>query len=215
MRESYTVLATTYINQPELGRRPACTLLIGAAVLQVTERFGSWAFNLDAHSSLATDNRGDTLLWLTSHLRGGAARLMLWRAEDIAVPSLVAAAETTTDLVIAAQFLREFERCFGNDIIDVADVFGGARATSLVTVFNEAGLAYKPMTAAALDEAWRTSNHGKVRDHLRLRALGVWQLWARRQPNAGNLEQATLAWLEERNSLKPEPRPLGPEGLKL
>jgi hypothetical protein len=193
MRDRYTVLATAYLTRPQLGRTPARTLLVGAAVLHVEERFSAPAVHLDAHSTLVTDNPADTLAWLAGELWEGDRTLLLWRAEDIVVPSLIAAAEDSPDAAIAAQFLRRLERSLTGRVIDVAELFGGAKATSLDAILHKEGLPFRPMTRNALDEAYRTSCHGDVLDHLKLRALGLWRLWARRQSNAEALEQAVDA----------------------
>lgn len=193
MRDRYTVLATAYLTKPKIGRVAAKTLLIGAAVLHVEERFGAPAVHLDAHTTLATDNPADTLGWLAGELWEGHRTLMLWRAEDIVVPSLIAAADDAPDAAIAAQFLRRLERSLTGRVIDVAEYFGGSKATSLDAVLHEEGLPFRPMTRQALDEAYRTSCHGDVLEHLKLRVLGLWRLWARRQQNAEALERAVEA----------------------
>lgn len=192
MRDRYTVLATACLTKPKLGRTPARTSLIGAAALHVEERFAAPAVRIDAHTTLVTDSPADTLGWLAGELGEGNRTLLLWRAEDIVVPSLIAAAEDAPDPVIGAQLLRRLERSLTGRVIDVADHFGGSKATSLDAVLHQEALPFRPMTRNAMDEAYRTSCHGDVLEYLKLRALGLFRLWARQQPNGEELERAVL-----------------------
>lgn len=194
------VLATAWINQPKLAHRPARTLLVGAATLGVRQRFGGWSFELATHSTTITDNPAETMIWLADNLWAAPKRLLLWRAEDIVVPSLIAAADTARDTVAAAQLLRQLNIAFGVDVIDVAVAHGGARATSFDAVAHEHGLTFLPMTRDELGEAHRTGCHGAIRDHLAARVIAMWRLWLRGQSGRDEAEAATAEWLAQRDA---------------
>ena len=188
-------LATAWLNVDKLGGRPARTLLIGAAVLTVRQLFGSWSFDLLAESATVTDNPASVMTWLGERL-ARPERLLIWRAEDIAVPSLVAAAETAADTVAAAKLLRGLDRAFGAEVIDVAADHGGSRATSFDAVAHAAGLPFVAMNLTDLAEAHRLMDHGLIRDHLTARAKAIWRLWLLQQQDEA-LTSATENWLAE------------------
>ena len=188
-------LSTAWINQVALGARPARTLLVGAALLTCSYRFGSLAFDIAAHSTTVTDDPAETIVWLAERLHIPPGRVLLWRAADIVVPSLIAAAETARDTMSGARLLRELNLTFDGEVIDVADTYGGARATSFDAVSHAAGLPFQPMTATLLSESHRLGNHGAIRRHLALRAIGTWRLWLQNRNDAQPLIAATDAWI--------------------
>jgi hypothetical protein len=190
------VLATACINQPKLERRPARTLLVGAAILTVRQRFSGWSFDLQCHSTTITDNPADTMTWLGENLSASNKRLLVWRAEDIVVPSLITATDTARDQVAAAHMLHQLKTVFAGEVIDVAAAHGGALATSFDAVAHQHGLPFVPMTRGALSEAHRTGCHGAIRDHLAARAIATWRLWLRWPPGNKALEASTAEWLE-------------------
>lgn len=198
MFDDTVVLATSWLNQDQLGSRPARTLLVGAAVLAVRERFGSWSFDLQLDSTTVTDDPANTLRWLPEALPP-ASRLLLWRPEDIVVPSLVAAANSA-DSMIAAKLLRRLDAAFAGEVIDVAAPHGGARATSFDAVAHVAGLPFVAMTQRDLAATFAAMNHGNIRDHLGSRVKAMWRLWLNDQPDATALAAATVAWLAEQDA---------------
>lgn len=189
------VLATSWIHQSALGDRPARTLLVGAATLAIRYRFGRLDFDLAAHSTTVTDDPADTITWLADSSQTSPARLLLWRAEDIVVPSLIAAAETARDTIAAARMLRELERVFTGEVIDVAEAHGGTRAKSFDAVAHAAGIVFVPMTKTDLAEAHGTGNHWTIREHLAARVKAIWQLWLAGREDADTIRAATHAWL--------------------
>lgn len=189
------VLATAWLTQPKLGRTPARTLLVGAATLTVRRRFDRWGFQLEAHSTTVTDNPAETLVWLAEDLAARPSRLLLWRAEDILVPSLIAAAETACDGLAGAKLLRALGGAFIREIDDVAQSFGGTKATSFDAIAHDHGLPFVQMTRRDLAEAHRTGNHGAIRAHLTARVKAMWQLWLKDCPDGEGLSEATAAWL--------------------
>lgn len=195
MTTDTVVLATSWIHQPALGDRPARTLLVGAATLTFRYRFGSAGFDLAAHSITVTDDPAETISWLADASHVPPARLLLWRAEDIVVPSLIAAAETARDTIAAAKLLRELDLVFTGEVIDVAERYGGVRATSFDAVAHDAGLPIAPMTRADLSEYHRTGNHGAIREHLASRVKAIWQLWLAGRDDAETLTALTKTWL--------------------
>ena len=195
MSTETAILATAWIHQPVLGRRPARTLLIGAAKLSICYRFGSLGFDLQAHSTTITDDPAETICWLADALHVPPERLLLWRAEDIVVPSLIAAAECARDLMAGARMLRELDLAFTREVIDVAEVHGGAAATSFDAVAHQHDIPVVPMSKADLAEAHRTGCHGAIRKHLGARAIATWRLWLAGQPDAESLIEKTEAWL--------------------
>ncbi|WCT74187.1 hypothetical protein PQ455_02845 [Sphingomonas naphthae] len=195
MTTDTAILATAWINQPALGQRPARTLLVGAARLSVFYSFGSLGFDLQAHSTTITDDPAETILWLADALHIPPQRLLLWRAEDIVVPSLVAAAETARDAVAGARMLRELDLAFTGEVIDIAETHGGAAATSFDAIAHRHGFLVVPMSKVDLAEAHRTGNHGAIRKHLAARAIATWRLWLAGQPDAESLIEKTEAWL--------------------
>lgn len=196
----YSVLATSWINQRALGKKPARTLLVGAAILHIRHRFGGWSFDVQAHSTSVTDNPADTMMWLAERL-WHTSKLLLWRAEDIVVPSLIAAADTAADVTAAAQLLRRLDHAFGGELIDVALLHGGSGATSFDQVAHAHGVAFVPMSKNDLAEAHRTGDHGWMRQHLSARATGTWRLWLSRQSDVEELDAATLAWIAEQEGV--------------
>lgn len=194
MNTDTVILSTAWINQPELGERPARTLLIGAATLTVSNRFGTLAFDLAAHSTTVTCDQVETMKWLADRLQAPPARLLLWRAGDIVVPSLIAAAETARDAISGARLLRQFDLALTGEVIDVADSYGGSKATSFDAIAHQAGLSFVPMTRADLAEAHRTGCHGAIRDHLAARAKATWRLWLNGLDDATTQIAATTAW---------------------
>lgn len=195
MTSDTVVLATAWIHQPALGDRPARTLLVGAATLTFRYRFGGAGFDLAAHSSTVTDDPAETISWLAEALHIPPARLLLWRAEDIVVPSLIAAAETARDTIAAAKLLRELDLVFTGEVIDVAESYGGTGATSFDAVAHGAGLPFVPMTRADLSEYHRTGCHGAIREHLTARVKAIWQLWLASREDTETLQAMTEAWL--------------------
>jgi hypothetical protein len=194
MTTETVVLATAWINQPALSQRPARTLLVGAATLKVSYRFGSLAFDLKAHSTTVTDDPAETMLWLADAFHLPPERLLLWRAEDIVVPSLIAAAETARDTVAAAKLLRELDLVFTGEVIDVVESYGGRTATSFDAVAHAHGVPFVAMTPAALAEAHRLGNHYAIREHLAARAKATWRLWLASREDTGSLIGGTDAW---------------------
>lgn len=189
-------LATAWLDQPQLGDRPQQTLLVGAAVLAVRQRFGRWSFDLQSHSTIAGENRADTIRWLPDRLVPNA-RVLLWRAEDIVVPSLIATAETTDDTLAGTTLLRALDRVFTGEVNDVAETYGGTHAESFDAIAHGRGLPFVPLKSSDLAEAHRIGRHGTIRDHLQARAIATWRLWAHEQPAADELAAATEAWLTE------------------
>lgn len=189
------VLATSWIQQSALGERPACTLMVGAALLTCRYRFGRLGFDLAAHSTTVTDDPAETILWLTDAFHIPPERLLLWRGEDIVVPSLIAAAETARDTIAAARMLRELDLVFTGEVIDVADAYGGTSATSFDAIAHAGGIPFLPMTRADLAESHRTGHHGAIREHLAARVKATWRLWLNSRDDAGSLIAATEAWL--------------------
>lgn len=169
MTTDTVTLSTAWINQPALGQRPARTLLDGAATLTMSYRFGTLAFDLAAHSTTVTDDPADTMRWLADRLHVPPTRLPLWRAGDIVVPSLIAAAETARDATTGARLLRELHSTLTGEVVDVADSYGGSTATSFDAAAHAAGLPFVPMSRTALAEAHRLGNHGAIREHLAAR----------------------------------------------
>ena len=190
-------LAIAWLDQPQLGARPQQTFLVGAAVLLVRERFRRLSFDLRCHSTVAGEDQADTVRWLADAL-GSGSRLLLWRAEDIAVPALIAAAETTEETVAGAKLLRSLDRAFTGEVVDVAETYGGTRAVSFDAVAHEYNVPFVPLTPVDLAEAYRIGRHGTIRDHLAARAIATWRLWALEQPEADALAAATTAWLAAR-----------------
>lgn len=189
------VLSTAAIAVPKMGSRPARTLLIAAAVLVVRHRFGCWSFDLNTDSTTVTDDPAETLVWLADRLHA-ADRLIVWRAEDVTVPSLIQAAEGLVDGTAAARLLRSAHSAFAGEIIDVAAAHG-PDAGSFDRIAARHALPYRTMSPAALAEAHRTGNHGQLRDHVGTRAQTMWRLWLAEQPGADALTAATIAWLED------------------
>jgi hypothetical protein len=195
MSTDTTVLATAWIHQPALGQRPARTLLVGAARLSMFYSFGSLGFDLQAHSTTITDDPAETISWLADALHVLPKRLLLWRAEDIVVPSLVAAAETARDVMAGTRMLRELDLAFTGDVIDVAEAHGGAAATSFDAIAHRHGFPVVALSKAELAEAHRTGNHGSIRKHLAARAIATWRLWLASRDDAELLIEKTEAWL--------------------
>ena len=195
MTTDTVVLATSWIHQSALGDRPARTLLVGAATLTFRYRFGSAGFDLATHSTTVTDDPAETITWLADSFHIPPARLLLWRAEDIVVPSLVAAAETARDIMAAAKMLRELDLVFTGEVVDVAESYGGIGATSFDAVAHGAGVQFVPMARGELAEAHRTGNHGAIREHLAARVKAIWQLWLASREDTETLTAMTDAWL--------------------
>lgn len=194
------VLATSWLQQPAWGECPARTLLVGAATLTCRYRFGSVGFDLAAHSTTVTDNPVETMSWLADAFHIPPARLLLWRAENIVVPSLIAAGETARDAIAAAKMLRELDLAFTGEVVDVADTYGGSSAKSFDAVAHWADVPFVPMTRADLEEAHRTGCHGAIREHLAARVKATWQLWLASQKDVEPLIAATEAWLATPNA---------------
>lgn len=192
-------LSTAWIHQRAYGERPAHTLLVGASILTCSHRFGSAAFDLAAHSTTVTDNPADTMAWLTERLEVMPAQLLLWRAADIVVPSLISACETTRDTMTAARLLRALDRIFDGEVIDVAEQHGGSTARSFDAVMDAAGLPFKPMSKADLHCAHSTGCHGDIREHLAMRATSTFRLWLHGQDGAADLIADIDAWVATSN----------------
>lgn len=195
MPTNTTILSTCWLNQSSLGSRPARTLLVGAALLTVSHRFGTLAFDLRADSTTITDDPDGTVAWLAERLPTEPGRLLLWRADDIVLPSLISAAETTRNLMAGARLLCALERAFTGEMVDVAEPHGRARAKSFDAVAHAGGLPFVPMTRAQLAEAHRTGCHGDIRLHLAGRAKATWRLWLRQQEETAPLQAMTDEWL--------------------
>jgi len=189
------VLATSWIHQSALGERPARTLLVGAAMLTCHYRFGRLGFDLTAHSTTVTDDPAETISWLADAFHIPPERLLLWRGEDIVVPSLIAVAETARDTIAAARMLRELDMVFKAEVIDVADAYGGTGATSFDAIAHANGIPFVPMTRADLAEAHRTGHHGAIREHLAARVKATWRLWLKSREDCESLVAATEAWI--------------------
>ncbi|MFL0418116.1 hypothetical protein ACH0CP_15895 [Sphingomonas sp. 179-I 2A4 NHS] len=188
-------LATAWIHQPALGQRPARTLLVGAAKLSIFYSFGTLGFDLQTHSTTVTDDPAETISWVAAALHVPPGRLLLWRAEDIVVPSLIAAAETARDAMAGARLLRELDLAFTGEVIDVAEAHGGAAATSFDAIAHRHGLPFVPMSKAELAEAHRTGCHWAIRKHLAARGVATWRLWLAGREDAEPLIEKTEAWL--------------------
>jgi hypothetical protein len=195
MTTDTVALSTAWIHQLARGKAPARTLLVGAATLSVRYHFGTLAFDLATHSTTVTDNPVETMIWLAERLHVPPSRLLLWRAEDIVVPSLISACETTRDTLTAARLLRELELTLDGEVVDVAESYGGSQATSFDAVSHAAGFTFRPMTEAKLHEAHRTGCYGAIRKHLASRAIGTWRLWLQSRADAASLIAATDAWV--------------------
>lgn len=195
MTTDTVALSTAWIHQPARGKAPARTLLVGAATLSVRYHFGTLAFDLATHSTTVTDNPVETMTWLAERLHVPLTRLLLWRAEDIVVPSLISACETTRDTLTAARLLRELELTLDGEVVDVAESYGGSRATSFDAVSHDAGLPFRPMSKDLLHRSHRTGCHGAIRAHLASRAIGTWRLWLKSRDDAEALIAATDAWV--------------------
>lgn len=195
MTTDTVALSTAWIHQPARGKAPARTLLVGAATLSVRYHFGTLAFGLATHSTTVTDNPVETMTWLAERLHVPPTRLLLWRAEDIVVPSLISACETTRDTLTAARLLRELEPTLDGEVVDVAESYGGSRATSFDAVSHDAGLPFRPMSKDLLHRSHRTGCHGAIRAHLASRAIGTWRLWLKSRDDADALIAATDAWV--------------------
>jgi hypothetical protein len=188
-------LSTAWIHQPARGKRPARTLLVGAAMLTCRFTFGTLGFDLAAHSTTVTDDPAETMAWLADRLHLPPERLLLWRAEDIVLPSLISACETARDAMAGAKLLRELDLTLSGEVIDVADSYGGDRATSFDAVSHSANLPFRPMSGELLHHSHRTGCHGAIRTHLASRAIGTWRLWLKTREDAGSLIAATDAWV--------------------
>lgn len=188
------VLSTAWINQIALSHRPARTLLVGAATLKIYYRFGSLGFDLKAHSTTVTDDPAETISWLADIFHVPPERLLLWRAEDIVVPSLIASAETARDTIAAAKMLRELDLVFAGEVIDVAETYGGRTAMSFDAVAHAHSVPFVALTSAALAEAHRLGNHHAIREHLAARAKATWRLWLASREDTDSLIGATDAW---------------------
>ncbi|RKE45884.1 MULTISPECIES: hypothetical protein [unclassified Sphingomonas] len=195
MTTDTVALFTAWIHQRAHGKAPARTLLVGAATLTARYSFGTLAFDLAAHSTTVTDNPAETIRWLAERLHVPPTRLLLWRAEDIVIPSLISACETARDTVTAASLLRELDLTLGGEMIDVADSYGGGQATSFDSVSHAVGLPLRPMMEDQLHEAHRTGCHGAIRTHLASRAINTWRLWIKSRADAAALIAATDAWI--------------------
>lgn len=195
MSTETAILATAWIHQTALGERPARTLLVGAAKLSVFYSFGTLGFDIQAHSTTITDDPADTICWLADKLYVPPKRLLLWRAEDIVVPSLIAAAETARDAVAGARLLRELDLAFTSEVVDVAEAHGGSAATSFDAIAHSHGLPFVPMTKTDLSQAHRTGCHGAISEHLAARAIAIWRIWLAGREDAASLIQKTEAWL--------------------
>ena len=191
-------ISTAWIHQRACRDRPARTMLVGASILTCSDRFGSAAFDLAAHSTTVTDDPAETMAWLAERLDVAPARLLLWRAEDIVVPSLISACETARDTMTAARLLRALDRVFDGDVIDVAEEHGGPKASSFDAVMHSAGLPFRPMAKADLHHAHSTGCHADIREHLAVRAISTFRLWLQGQKEAEDLIAATDAWVATR-----------------
>lgn len=187
-------LSTAWIHQHACRDRPARTLLVGASILTCSDRFGSAAFDLAAHSTTVTDDPAETMAWLAKRLEVAPARLLLWRAEDIVVPSLISACETARDTMTAARLLRALDRAFEGEVIDVAEQHGGSKASSFDAVMHSAGLPFSPMAKDELHHAHSTGCHADIREHLAARAVSTFRLWLQGRDDVGDLIAATDAW---------------------
>lgn len=195
MTTDTVILATAWIHQPALSARPERTLLVGAAMLRVRYHFGSLGFDLAVHSTTVTDDPAETMTWLAERLHVPPERLLLWRAEDIVLPSLISACETARDTMAAARLLRELKLTFEGDVIDVAQAYGGASATSFDAVAHAAGVPFVSMSRTDLAEAHRTGCHGAIREHLAARVTATWRLWLNGRESGDSLIAATDAWM--------------------
>lgn len=198
MTIGYSVLSIAYVQRPTPGRVPLTTLLVGATVLDVAADPSGWTFDLDAHISLAGDGGHATLRWIAERAWSPDRSLVLWRAGDIVVPALIAAAESCTDASLAAEMLRTVELLLTGPVIDVADLFGGARAISFDAVAHDHHVPFEPMSKTDLEAAWRVADHGRVRGHLAARASGTVGLWLKHQDEP-ELRAAFEAWLGQQN----------------
>ena len=193
-------ISTAWIHQRACRDRPARTLLVGASILTCSDRFGSAAFDLAAHSTTVTDDPAETMAWLAERLEVAPARLLLWRAEDIVVPSLISACESARDTMTAARLLRALDHAFEGEVIDVAEQHGGSKASSFDAVMHSAGLPFSPLAKGDLHHAHSTGCHADIRDHLSVRAISTFRLWLQSQEEAEDLIAATDAWAATPNA---------------
>jgi hypothetical protein len=198
MTIGYTVLSIAYVQRPTPGRVPLTTLLAGATVLDVAANPTGWTFDLDAHTSLAGDDEHATMRWIAERAWTPDRPLLLWRAGDIVVPALIAAAESCTDASLAAEMLRTIERLLTGPVIDVADLFGGAAAISFDAVAHDHHVPFEPMSKTDLEAAWHVADHDRVRRHLAARASGTFGLWLKHQDQP-ELRAAFEAGLGQQN----------------
>lgn len=197
MTTQYSVLSISYVQRRAMGSVPATTVLAGSAVLHASRDDKRWRFELETHSTLATDECGDTLAWLSERQWNPAAPLLLWRAGDIVMPALIASAETCSNASLGLQALRGVERMLTGTLIDVADLYGGAGATSFDAVAHANSVSFTPLTKAELDDAWHNGNHGLVRQHLGARAAATLRLGLLKQNDQNELARAFTAWSNE------------------
>lgn len=195
MTDNTIAISTAWIHQRACRDRPARTLLVGASILTCSDRFGSAAFDLASHSTTVTDDPAETMAWLAERLYVAPARLLLWRAEDIVVPSLISACETARDTMTAARLLRALDRAFEGAVIDLAEQHGGSKASSFDAVMHSAKLPFRSMAKADLHHAHSTGCHADIREHLAARAISTFRLWLQSQDEVGNLIAATEAWV--------------------
>lgn len=196
MRKSYTVISSTYLQQPAMGKRPARTWLAGMALLHVDERWGKWSFDIRSSAALAGDNIWDVPLWAAQELRAPAT-LVGWRLDDIVVPSLIAAADTCGDPAIAREFLRALENTFTGDIVDLAASQGGAGASRLCAAAEAMGVPVPSLSGARLDEIWHSGCLADMRDHVSARAVALWLMLLADPERADDaMREATAAWIQ-------------------
>lgn len=200
MTNDTIAISTAWIHQRACRDRPSRTLLVGASILTCSDRFGSAAFDLAAHSTTVTDDPAETMAWLAERLEVAPARLLLWRAEDIVVPSLISACETARNTMTAARLLRALDRIFEGEVIDVAEQIGGPKASSFDAVMHSAGLPFSTLAKGDLHHAHSTGCHADIREHLAARAVSTFRLWLRGQEEAEDLIAATDAWVATPNA---------------
>jgi hypothetical protein len=194
MDTQYSVLSISHVQRRGMGSVPAMTVLAGAAVFQASYVNELWSFELETHSTLSTDEPGDTLAWLTERPWNPAAPLLLWRAGDIVLPALIAAAEDCPKADLGLRALLGVERLLTGTLVDVADLYGGAAATSFDAVAHANGVSFLPLTKTELNNAWHSGNHGLVRQHLAARAAATLRLWLMKQNDQTELASALAAW---------------------
>lgn len=186
------VLSTAWINQPALRSLDTRTLLVGASLVHVRPRSERWQLDQQTRSIARCDSGAGVMRWLGERLLGNP-RLLIWRGETILVPSLVAAADSATDVTAARLMLRQLDRLFAGEVIDVSRRYGSPGARSFDAVAHKHALPFVTMSQQDLEAAYQRGDAGVIDRHVATRALTTWRLWARLQADAEALAAVTTA----------------------